>query len=327
MCSSASALRPSKTGSGSSPRLASTIFTAAGSSPAISARTRARASASSWSALFRITRSALANWSSNSSCSGDSWSRLGSWRRCWSTCSGWAAKVPAATAGLSTTVITASTVQALRISGHWKACTSGLGRARPLVSMRIWSRSPRRATSSRITGKNSSCTVQHRQPLASSKTRPCASSSLQPMEHCLRISPSMPSSPNSLTITAMRRPSALSSMCRSKVVLPAPRKPVTMVTGSFARVFMGSPCSARRACGRVARTQGPRNGFATGSPRPVVWKSCPRASRHGIDEAGLLAHGLASPPVPRLPASRSGIWGTIAVHSCGGSRGIDRVPS
>ncbi|MGV8384441.1 GTP-binding protein, partial [Pseudomonas aeruginosa] len=53
----------------------------------------------------------LANWSSNSSCSGDSWSRLGSWRRCWSTCSGWAAKVPAATAGLSTTVITASTVQ------------------------------------------------------------------------------------------------------------------------------------------------------------------------------------------------------------------------
>ncbi|MCY1453741.1 hypothetical protein D9M71_707530 [compost metagenome] len=54
-----------------------------------------------------------------------------------STCSGKAAKVPAATAGLSTTVMTASTVQALRISGHWKACTKGLGRARPDVSMRM----------------------------------------------------------------------------------------------------------------------------------------------------------------------------------------------
>ena len=65
-------------------------------------------------------------------------------------------------------ILIETTVQALRISGHWKACTRGLGRARPLVSMRIWSMSPRRATSSFITGKNSSCTVQHRQPLASS---------------------------------------------------------------------------------------------------------------------------------------------------------------
>ncbi|MCY1281449.1 hypothetical protein D9M70_302590 [compost metagenome] len=44
----------------------------------------------------------------------------------------------------------------------------------------------------------------------------------------------MPSSPNSLTITAMRRPPALSRMWRSSVVLPLPRKPVTMVTGILA---------------------------------------------------------------------------------------------
>ena len=45
------------------------------------------------------------------------------------------------------------------------------------------------------------------------------------------VSPSMPSAPNSLTITAIRRPPACSSKCRTSVVLPAPRKPVTMVAG------------------------------------------------------------------------------------------------
>ncbi|MNG13243.1 hypothetical protein D3C84_969100 [compost metagenome] len=100
----------------------------------------------------------------------------------------------------------------------------------------------------------------------------------------------MPSSPNSLTITAMRRPWALSSMCRSKVVLPEPRKPVTMVTGSLASVFIGCPLAlvaGIRDENRQRRRA--REEFATGSPRPVVVRICV--------EAGLLADGV---PIVRL---------------------------
>src|SRR5262245_23883445 len=42
---------------------------------------------------------------------------------------------------------------------------------------------------------------------------------------------SMPSSPNSLTMIASLCPPALASRCRTKLVLPAPRKPVTIVAG------------------------------------------------------------------------------------------------
>ena len=42
----------------------------------------------------------------------------------------------------------------------------------------------------------------------------------------------MPSEPNSLTISAVPLPSGVSRNRRTSVVLPAPRKPVTIVTGS-----------------------------------------------------------------------------------------------
>ena len=52
---------------------------------------------------------------------------------------------------------------------------------------------------------------------------------------CSAIIPaSMFSSPKSLTITASRRPSQRSSRLRNSVVLPAPRKPATTVTGMLA---------------------------------------------------------------------------------------------
>ena len=44
----------------------------------------------------------------------------------------------------------------------------------------------------------------------------------------------MPSWPNSFTSTAVPRPSGVSRKCLTSVVLPAPRKPVTTVTGIFA---------------------------------------------------------------------------------------------
>src|SRR5215510_10434274 len=85
-------------------------------------------------------------------------------------------------------------------------------------------------SSSRISaGKKSSATVQHRQPLASSTTSLSAhAASPQPSSS----SRSMPSSPNSLTMTARRRPSACASKYRTRLVLPAPRKPVMTVAGT-----------------------------------------------------------------------------------------------
>ncbi len=126
---------PSSSASGNRPWLAATIFTSAGISARTSASTCARAASSMRSLLLSTTRSAAESWSSNSSCSGDSWSRFGSARRCASTASGRRRTGPTAAAGPSTTVTTASTVNTFAISGHWKACTSGLGSARPEVSM------------------------------------------------------------------------------------------------------------------------------------------------------------------------------------------------
>ena len=105
--------------------------------------------------------------------------------------------------------------------------------------MTKWSIWSRRAASSSITGANSSCTVQHRQPLASSNSWPLSAPvSSQPMPQLRSSSPSMPSSPNSLTMTAMRLPCAWVSKWRSSVVLPLPKKPVTMVAGIFCRFMV-----------------------------------------------------------------------------------------
>ena len=65
-----------------------------------------------------ITKSAVVNGPSNSSARSESWSRLSSARRWASTLSGLSAERPAATADASMTVITASTVAALRSADH-----------------------------------------------------------------------------------------------------------------------------------------------------------------------------------------------------------------
>src|SRR5690606_14957747 len=50
---------------------------------------------------------------------------------------------------------------------------------------------------------------------------------------------------NSLTMTAMRRPWTPSRMRRTRVVLPAPRKPVTMVHGTLAVLAEWVVCICR----------------------------------------------------------------------------------
>ena len=98
--------------------------------------TRSRVAASTRSALFSTTMSAHWICSSNSSSSGFHGRanhrlarRLHRFRI--------AAKRPAATASASITAMTPSTVTRVRISGHAKALTSGLGSAKPDVSITI----------------------------------------------------------------------------------------------------------------------------------------------------------------------------------------------
>src|SRR5262245_26556168 len=67
-------------------------------------------------------------------------------------------------------------------------------------------------------------TVQQMQPLFISTICSCVRS---------RISPSTPLSPNSFSITAMRWPWSSLRMRLSRVVFPAPRNPVRMVTGTM----------------------------------------------------------------------------------------------
>ena len=112
-------------------------------------------------------------------------------------------------------------------------------------------------------GTNSSATVQHRQPLASSTM---FSSGQAALPQPLRISPSMPTSPNSLTMTASRRPCALARTWRISVVLPAPRKPVTMVQGT-------------RASGAVHRSVSSKSRGGTRAIKPRL--SISGRPRHG----------------------------------------------
>ncbi len=238
MSSSAAAFRPSSRRASTAPPVAPTVLTAGERSPSRTwASTPAHSGVSRRSRLLTTTRSAAASWSSNSSSSGASWSRAGSARRAASTSSGSAAKRPAETAAASTTATTPSTVVRERTSGQAKACTSGFGNARPEVSMMIWSGGSGRSRSACMVGRKSSATVQQMHPLASSTI----SSSSQPsMPQARSRSPSMPRSPNSLTTIARRRPAAFSSRWRTRLVLPAPRKPVTTVAGIFGLSMIGA---------------------------------------------------------------------------------------
>src|SRR5882757_5918141 len=136
---------------------------------------------------------------------------------------------PSDSASASTTVTTPSTVARVRTAGQSNAFSSGCGNARPEVSMTMASSGRSRASNLSMVGMKSSATVQQIQPLVSSTISPGAQAFAA---HSSTSPPSNPASPNSLTITAMRRPSACVSRERSSVVLPAPKNPVSTVTGT-----------------------------------------------------------------------------------------------
>ena len=143
--------------------------------------------------------------------------------------------MPLTTASASTTANTLSTVNLLRISGHSNALSRGFGSASPDVSISMCSGRYLPFISFCIVGTKSSATVQQIQPLANSRM---FSSGQVSSEHCLTISPSTPRSPNSFIITANLFDLFLIIKLRINVVLPAPKKPVSIVTGIFSRLLI-----------------------------------------------------------------------------------------
>src|SRR5437879_3894187 len=110
-----------------------------------------------------------------------------------------------------------------------KLCATGPGSAMPVVSMITRSNlslpESRRSFSSPRMRIRSPRTVQQTQPLFISMI--CSPVSLR------RIPFSTPASPNSFSITAMRWPCCSLRIRLTSVVLPLPKKPVSMVTGTM----------------------------------------------------------------------------------------------
>ncbi len=117
---------------------------------------------------------------------------------------------------------------------------------------------------------------------ARNRRRRCSRCSHWPVRRCFppgrcrcrslcRISPSMPISPNSLTMMAMRLPPAFSSRWRISVVLPAPRKPVTTVQGTReTEAVMDQSFSMSRGGMRATRPRLRESGRPRQGMRPSV---------------------------------------------------------
>ncbi len=124
----------------------------------------------------------------------------------------------------STTVTIASSLVFARTSASTKkVCATGAGFAKPVVSTRMASKPPLRFIKPSMMRIRSPRTVQQTQPLFISKTSSSASTIK---------SLSIPISPNSFTMTAYFLPCCSVRIRFNRVVLPAPRKPVSTVTGT-----------------------------------------------------------------------------------------------
>src|ERR1700722_10995539 len=160
-----------------------------------------------------------------------------------------------------------------------------------------------------MVGTKSSATVQHRQPLVSSTMASSGQcSSAQP----LRMSPSMPRSPNSLTRIASRLPCGFCMRWRTRVVFPAPRKPVIMVTGIFSIDMSGSPDrlgERRNACDHALTEDG----------RPFPPRHQPISGRGIARRAGqeVIDRGLAEVAIDVAPAAGPGQRGAAAAAAIG----------
>mmetsp|Transcript_16968 Transcript_16968/g.51430 ORF Transcript_16968/g.51430 Transcript_16968/m.51430 type:complete len:270 (+) Transcript_16968:825-1634(+) len=128
--------------------------------------------------------------------------------------------------------IPSSRANALTASSTKKVCATGAGSARPVVSMTMPSSlslpDATRLASFESTVMRSCRTVQQMHPFIISMI----SSSAWTFEFFCSSSSSMPTSPNSFSMTAIFFPWVAVRMWLSRVVFPLPRKPVRTVTGT-----------------------------------------------------------------------------------------------
>mmetsp|Transcript_67804 Transcript_67804/g.189270 ORF Transcript_67804/g.189270 Transcript_67804/m.189270 type:complete len:239 (+) Transcript_67804:799-1515(+) len=135
---------------------------------------------------------------------------------------------------LASTSVTmpSSRAKASTFSSTKKVCAIGAGSARPVVSMMMPSSRRTRAlwriASFFSTAIKSCRTVQQMQPFIISMI----SSSVCTLAFFLMSSSSMPTSPNSFSMTAIFFPCVAVRIWLRSVVLPLPRKPVITVTGT-----------------------------------------------------------------------------------------------
>mmetsp|Transcript_5386 Transcript_5386/g.16066 ORF Transcript_5386/g.16066 Transcript_5386/m.16066 type:complete len:274 (-) Transcript_5386:21-842(-) len=149
----------------------------------------------------------------------------------------------------STKVTIPSNWQNDAISSSTKnVCATGAGSAMPVVSMTMASIGfPDSCVffSFLSTTAKSARTVQQMQPFIISKS---SSPSTWFLMLFASKASSMPTSPNSFSMTAILFPCCFVRMWLSRVVFPLPRKPVRTVTGTFAIVSLGSKKPLDYAC-------------------------------------------------------------------------------
>src|SRR5882762_11501566 len=183
-----------------------------------------------------------------------------------------------------------------------KLCATGPGSAMPVVSMMTRSNSSlpesRRSFNSPRMRIRSPRTVQHTQPLFISMI--CSPASLR------RISLSTPASPNSFSITAMRWPCCSLRTRLMSVVLPLPKKPVSMVAGTM------FSCAANSISWhfRVRKTRAARGeqAYLSMSIRECLQRGVRvvRTGHRRAEKWRITARpALQSNPFPRATASRS----------------------
>ena len=140
-------------------------------------------------------------------------------------------------------------------SASWNMLRTSRGSATPESSITMWSyalpRMKASDTSCTSASKSSSPPVQHAQPLPSSTKSSGAAAS----PTFFTSFASMFTAATSFTTTPTRSPSRFSRMCCSSVVLPAPRKPESSVTG-----IGGALASKPAAMSSWARGAGERMG-------------------------------------------------------------------
>src|SRR5262249_50520708 len=206
----------------------------------------------------------------------------------------------------SATVTTASSLVFLpTFSSTKKVCATGAGSASPVVSTMMPSNLPLRRMRPSMIRMRSPRTVQQTQPLFISNT-----SSSAPTTSSL----SMPISPNSFTMTANLRPCGSDRMRLSRVVLPAPRYPVSTVTGILSVIgplpwglYIGEGTGGGKPCSPAFRDR-----FDAAPPPP---------RRHGrLDRP---PHGGDRPYRELVPACHGGGAGRRSADALPARRRLD----